>query len=109
MYLNASSGVRQVDPRLKEMASTFGLKKRALIGLVIIPGSLGVGWLALVVAEQINARAGLGLLISNAENLFQTNILMVCVVIYAALGLTTDIVVRALDRVLLRWRGAQAR
>jgi sulfonate transport system permease protein len=120
IYLNASSGVRQVDPRLKEMASTFGLKKRALIGLVIIPGalpsiltglrySLGVGWLALVVAEQINARAGLGLLISNAENLFQTNILMVCVVIYAALGLTTDIMVRALDRVLLRWRGNQAR
>ena len=120
MYLNASSGVRQVDPKLKEMASTFGLSKPALIGLVIIPGalpsiltglrySLGVGWLALVVAEQINAQSGLGLLISNAEALFETNILMVCVVIYAALGLTTDIVVRTLDRVLLSWRGNPGR
>ena len=34
--------------------------------------SLGISWLALVVAEQINAQQGLGFLISNAQALFQT-------------------------------------
>src|ERR1700728_1273582 len=112
MYLNTSSGVRNVDPRYAEMATTFGLRRPALILTVIIPGalpamltglrySLGIGWLSLVVAEQINAQSGLGLLISNAESLFQMNILMVCVVIYAVLGLTTDLMVRALEHRLL--------
>ncbi len=116
MYLNTSSGVRNVDPRNTEMASTFGLGRLALILIVIIPGalpsiltglrySMGIAWLSLVVAEQINATSGLGLLISNAQALFQMNILMVCVVIYAVLGLTTDLIVRGLEHRLLAWRG----
>jgi sulfonate transport system permease protein len=115
MYLNTSSGVRNVDPRYSEMAATFGLRRPALIAGVIIPGalpailtglrfSLGLGWLSLVVAEQINAQSGLGLLISNAESLFETNILLVCVVIYAVLGLATDLLVRVLEHRLLAWR-----
>jgi sulfonate transport system permease protein len=65
-----------------------------------------VSWLALVVAEQINAQSGLGALIANAESLFETNVLIVCVVLYAALGLITDIAVRLLERRLLSWRRA---
>ncbi len=116
MYLNTYSGVRSVDPRLIEMASTFGLNRLRLITSVIVPAatpsiltglrySLGISWLSLVVAEQINARSGLGLLISNAESLFLTGVLVVCVLVYAALGLTTDLIVRTLERRLLRWRG----
>ncbi|HWB21941.1 MAG TPA: ABC transporter permease [Gaiellaceae bacterium] len=116
MYLNTFSGVRSVDPRLTEMASTFGLNRVRLIVSVIIPAampailtglrySLGISWLSLVVAEQINARSGLGLLISNAESLFLTSVLVVCVLVYAILGLTTDLLVRILEKRLLAWRG----
>lgn len=120
MYLNTFSGVRNVDRRLVEMAQSFGLNRLRLILTVIIPGampsiltglrySLGIGWLALVVAEQINARAGLGYLISDAQSLFLTDVLLVCVVTYAVLGLLTDVTARTLERVLLSWRGKSAR
>jgi sulfonate transport system permease protein len=115
MYLNTASGVRAVDPRLMEMAEQFGLNRVGLIRNVVLPGampsiltglrySLGIGWLALVVAEQINAQQGLGFLISNAQALFQTEIIMVIVVVYALLGLATDLFVRLLEWRLLRWR-----
>ncbi|EIV91775.1 ABC-type nitrate/sulfonate/bicarbonate transport system, permease component [Frankia sp. QA3] len=115
MYINTMSGVRTVDPRLLEMGRQFGLNRLRLIATVVLPGatpsiltgvrySLGLSWLALVVAEQINAQKGLGLLIYNAQSLFQTKILMV-VVVYAALGLLTDMVVRLAERRLLAWRG----
>lgn len=115
MYLNTSSGVRAVDPKLIEMGEQFGLGRLALIGSVVLPGampsvltglrfSLGISWLALVVAEQINAQQGLGFLISNAQALFQTETIMVIVVVYALLGLTTDLFVRLLEWRLLRWR-----
>jgi sulfonate transport system permease protein len=120
MYLNTFSGVRNVDRRLVEMAQSFGLNRARLIFTVIIPGampsiltglrySLGIGWLALVVAEQINARAGLGYLISNAQSLFLTDVLLVCVVTYAALGLLSDVTARMLERRLLSWRGSSQR
>lgn len=116
MYLNSFSGVRGVDKRLIEMAHSFGLGRLRMIATVIVPGampsiltglrySLGIGWLALVVAEQINARAGLGYLISDAQSLFLTSVLLVCVTTYAALGLLTDLTARLLERVLLAWRG----
>jgi sulfonate transport system permease protein len=120
MYLNTFSGVRNVDRRLIEMAQSFGLNRLRLIFTVIVPGampsiltglrySLGIGWLALVVAEQINARAGLGYLISDAQSLFLTDVLLVCVVTYAALGLLSDVTARLLERRLLSWRGSSAR
>jgi sulfonate transport system permease protein len=115
MYLNTMSGVRSVDPKLIEMGQRFGLNRLRLIGTVIIPGampsvltgvrySLGLSWLALVVAEQINAQSGLGFMIANAQALFQTKIIMVIVVVYALLGLLTDLVVRTAEWRLLAWR-----
>ncbi len=120
MYLNTFAGVRGVDPKLVEMGGTFGLRRPQLIASVIIPAalpailtglrySLGISWLSLVVAEQINARAGLGFLMSNAESLFVTKVLVVCILVYAALGLLTDMLVRLLERRLLAWRGKAAR
>jgi sulfonate transport system permease protein len=72
-----------------------------LVGLRL---SLGIAWLALVFAEQISATSGLGYLMSTAQELLQTDTIVVCLVVYALLGLAVDLVVRVLERVLLRWR-----
>ena len=74
---------------------------QALVGL---RQSLGVAWLALVVAETVNADAGLGYLINNARDFLRNDIIVVGLLIYALLGLSTDAVVRALERRALRWR-----
>jgi sulfonate transport system permease protein len=115
MYLNTFSGIRNVDARLVEMARTYELSRRQLVSVVILPGALpsmltglryamGVSWLALVVAEQINPRDGLGYLIYNAQEFFESDVLLVVIVVYAALGLGTDLAVRLLERSLLRWQ-----
>jgi sulfonate transport system permease protein len=119
MYLNTFSAVRTVEPKLVEMAGSFGLGRARLLQQVVVPGalpgmltglrySLGISWLSLVVAEQINARSGLGYLISNAQQFFLPSVLVVCVVVYAALGLGTDLLVRFLERRFLAWRGSVA-
>ena len=115
MYLNASSGVRTVDPKLLEMGEQFGLNRLQVITTIVLPGampslltglrySLGISWLALVVAEQINAQQGLGYLLSAAQVQFQTTVVLVVVVVYAILGLLTDAVVRLAEWRLLAWR-----
>jgi sulfonate transport system permease protein len=115
VYLNTYAGVRNVDPRLIEVGKTFGLNRLAIILQIILPNALpgvligiryamGTSLLALVAAEQINAAAGLGYLIMNASNEIRTDIVIVGVLIYAALGLSVDMIIRGVEAVLLPWR-----
>lgn len=117
LYLNVYAGIRNVDQTLVEAARTLGLRRAGLIRHVILPGampgalvglrySLAVAWLALVFGEQINATAGIGYLMNNAREFFQTDVIVVCLVIYALLGLAVDAIVRGLERTLLAWRPA---
>lgn len=115
VYLNLYNGIRGVDPKLIEAARSFGLTGGALIRHVIIPGAmpslllglrmaLTVSWLSLVIAEQINASAGLGYLINNARDFLQTDVIVVCLIVYAAIGLAADAGVRAIEARALAWR-----
>ncbi len=115
LYLNLFSGIRGVDVRLVEAARSFGLSDRALILNVILPGalpsffvglrySLSISVVMLVIAEQINAQAGLGHLINNARDFMRTDIIVVCLLVYALLGLGADALVRTLERKTLAWR-----
>jgi len=115
IYLNLFSGVRGVDARLIEAGKSFGLSQAELIRHVILPGALpsflvglryalGVSLLVLVVAEQINASAGLGHLINNARDFMRTDVIVVCLVVYASLGLGADLLVRTLETRALAWR-----
>ena len=115
VYLNLFNGVRGVDKKLVEAARSYGVGGWELVREVILPGAapgfllglryaLGVSWLFLVVAEQINASEGLGYLINNARDFLRTDIIVLCLVIYALLGLGSDALVRALERRALAWR-----
>ncbi|GAB2658416.1 ABC transporter permease [Prescottella soli] len=115
LYLNLFAGIRSIDGKLIEAAETLGLGKFQLAAHVVLPGalpqaltglrlSLGVAWLALIVAEQINADAGLGYLVNNARIYFRIDIVIFGLLVYAFLGLATDALVRALEGRLLTWR-----
>jgi sulfonate transport system permease protein len=115
VYLNTYSSIRNVDAGLVDAGRVLGLRRVGLVRHVVLPAALpgalvgvryalGVSWLALIFAEQVNASSGIGALLSNAQNFNQTNVIILCVVIYAVLGLTADLIVRFLERVLLAWR-----
>jgi sulfonate transport system permease protein len=115
MYLNVYGAIRNVDVKLVEAARVFGLGKPALIRHVILPAavqpalvalrqSLAISVVALVAAEQLNASSGIGFILGQAREFLRADIVLVCIAIYAALGLTGDLVARILERRLLGWR-----
>lgn len=115
LYLNTFSGIRSVDVRLAEVGRVLRLSRFQLIRHVVIPGalpqtlvglrqSLAIGWLALIVAEQINADAGLGYMINDAREFLRTDVIVVGLIVYSLLGLVTDWFVRVLERRALAWR-----
>jgi sulfonate transport system permease protein len=115
LYLNTFAGIRGVDGKLAELAEAQRLGRAAVIRHIVLPGalpqilvglrqSLGVAWLALIVAEQVNADAGLGYMINDAREFLRTDIIVVGLVVYSALGLLTDALVRLIERRALVWR-----
>nr|WP_238815373.1 ABC transporter permease [Nocardia brasiliensis] len=115
LYLNTFAGIRGVDGKLAELARVQRLSRLALLGHIVLPGalpqtlvglrqSLGVAWLALIVAEQVNADAGLGFLINDAREFLRTDVIVVGLLVYCVLGLLTDALVRLIERKALAWR-----
>ena len=117
VYLNLYAGIRGVDVRLVDAAKSFGLSRVDIVWHVVLPGALpafftglryalSIAIIMLVIAEQINATEGLGYLINNARDFMRTDIIVVCLLVYAVLGLLADAVVRLLEKASLAWRPA---
>lgn len=117
LYFNIYGGIRSADAQLIEAGRMVGLGRIGLIRYVILPSALpgalvglryalSTAWLALVFAEQVNADAGIGYLMSNAQQYFQTDVIVLCLAVYAVLGLLCDFAVRLLSRRLLDWRAS---
>lgn len=115
IYLNLHKGIRSIDPKLLEMARTLRLSRWQTIRDIILPGSLpdllvgvrfavGLSWLMLVVAEQVNAQSGIGHMMMDAQDFLRTDIIFVGLAVYGLLGLISDQFVRFLEHHALVWR-----
>ena len=117
IYINTFHGVRTIDPHLVEMASVYGLDRRALIMRIILPGALpsilvglrfalGLMWLTLIVAETISATNGIGYMTMNAREFLQTDVVLLGIIVYALLGKAADVATRAIEKRVLVWHPA---
>lgn len=118
-YLNTFAGVRGVDPKLLEVGTVYRVPQRLVTTKILFLGalpsvltglrfSLAIAWIALVTSETVNAQTGIGYILAQAQRFVRTDRVVLCIVIYALLGLVTDGIVRVLERRLLRWRPAGA-
>ncbi|MEU1745645.1 ABC transporter permease subunit [Micromonospora arida] len=115
IYFNTYAGIRDIDERLVEAARTCGLGQAARLRHVVLPGALpslflglrlaiGAAWLSLVVGEQVNAQTGIGFLMMEAREFSQTDVVVLGLLVYALLGLISDLALRVLERRMLTWR-----
>ncbi|MGO4325825.1 ABC transporter permease subunit [Cupriavidus sp. 2TAF22] len=114
IYINTVLGIRQVDPKLLEVGKVTGLSLGEQISKIVLPGAmpsiltgvryaLAVSWLALVIAETIATTKGIGFLAMDAREFLQTNVIVLTLLIYAAIGVLADSLARLLERRLLSW------
>jgi sulfonate transport system permease protein len=115
IYAYAYLGVRNVDRKVIEAARGFGLKRTRLVTEVILPAALpsilmalrvclALAMTALIVAEGIGTEKGIGYLVLEARQYARTDYTMLCVVMYAVIGLGIDLIIRLIERVSMPWR-----
>ncbi|WP_405139798.1 ABC transporter permease [Sphaerisporangium sp. NBC_01403] len=116
MYAYTYLGVRNVDRKVVEAARGFGLRGHRLALGVIIPSALpnilmalriclSVSLTGLIAAEQVGATEGIGYLVTLAQQYFRPDYMVLCILIYAVLGLVFDAVIRLVERLAMPWRG----
>ncbi len=114
IYINTMLGIRQIDPKLMELARVVGLERTAIVRRIILPGTMpsiltGVryalahAWLALVIAETLATTKGIGFLAMDAREFLNANVIVLTMIIYAIIGVVADALMRLLEGRFLSW------
>lgn len=116
LIVNMQTAVSNLDKDLTRVAEAYGANRRQIFWTIALPESVpflltglrlatGRALLGVVGAEVFGGAEGLGYLIQYAGATFQTDIVFVCVIIIAALGIVMDRSLLALNRRFDAWRG----
>jgi ABC-type nitrate/sulfonate/bicarbonate transport system permease component len=117
IFLNAYTGRRTLNTTYLHAALTLGAKPRTffLFRHVILPGvkpyavagiriGLGYAWMAIVAAELVGARGGLGYFIEFSRRLFDAPGIVAGMVVIATLGVVLDRIASWMGGVGAEWQ-----
>ncbi|MCF8083573.1 MAG: ABC transporter permease [Deltaproteobacteria bacterium] len=105
---------KNIDPLLIRAARNLGASRVDVMREVILPGSLpqiiaglkvmlGIAWTCIISAELVAARQGLGFMIMNGKEYFQTDTVLLGMVMISITVLIIDVIFRRFERRLLPW------
>jgi NitT/TauT family transport system permease protein len=105
--------VKRVPRDFIGLGRTLDLPDRKILTRIVVPSALpgiwdtlritlGWAWTWLVLAELVAATSGLGYRITVSQRYFQTNTIIGYILLLGMLGLITDQVMKALEKVLFR-------
>jgi ABC-type nitrate/sulfonate/bicarbonate transport system permease component len=107
--------VESVDDVYLQTATTLGATRWQLVRHVLIPGSLpsigealrvmnGIGWTYVILAEIVNARYGLGHIITVAGKRSHVDQIFAGVIVILVIGVVTDVIIRIINKQLFYWK-----
>ena len=108
--------VRHVPRSIIDVSYTLGARRGEVLHKVIVPHSMpgiidairvnaAAAWNFVVVAELVNATAGLGYRIVRAQRFLQTDKIFAVLIVIGLAGVTIDIALRLLRSRVGRWAG----
>jgi NitT/TauT family transport system permease protein len=115
VLINTQRGVREVDPELIEVATTFCSSERRMWIDLFLPSALpyivtgirlaiGRALIGMIVAEFYTAMTGLGYQISSNANSFRTARTFVPIILITLLGVVLTALLEWIEHRLARWR-----
>lgn len=115
VIINAMVGVRDSDPKLIQVARSFGCSQFDLFRKILLPSaiplilagvrlSVGSAVLGVVISEMYVSTGGLGHLITAYGDNYNTSYIVFLVLIIAIFGWLVSVLVRMLERRVESWR-----
>ncbi|KAA8735383.1 ABC transporter permease [Acinetobacter qingfengensis] len=112
--IHTQAGVRDIQPKLKEMALILGFNKKDLTFKLLLPATLpyfftglrlamAAGWTTLIAVELLASSEGIGYLMVTGRQLFQLDIVFVTIIIIGLVGILLDTILSWAEKKLVFW------
>jgi NitT/TauT family transport system permease protein len=119
IVVNTTHGVRDTSRLLIRAAQMLGASDATILFKVVFPSALpaiftglrlgiGIAWTAVIVAEIVAVKSGLGYVLWDAYYVSRMDICVAAMISVGMLGLASDRVISGLSRRVLRWRSLEA-
>lgn len=119
IVVNTTHGVRDTNLLLLRAARMLGAGNGTTLRKVVLPSALpsiftglrlgiGVAWTAVIVAEMIAVKSGLGYVLWDAYYVGRMDICVATMFSVGLLGFLSDRIIYGVSRVVLRWRTLEA-
>lgn len=114
--ISIAGGVAGIPEARINAARSLGASKLQLIRTVVVPSvlpefftglrlAIGFACTTVVAAETVNGLPGIGGLAWMTQKFLQTDVAILCVIVIGLVALTLDLIVRAVERWAVPWRG----
>jgi NitT/TauT family transport system permease protein len=119
IVLNTAQGARDVERNLIRAALMMGAGRWTVLRRVVLPASLpaiftglriglGIGWTAVIVAEMVAVKSGLGYVLWDAYYVGRMDVVIADMVSIGLLGLGSDFIILQIQRWVLTWKRLQS-
>jgi len=119
IVVNTAQGARDVERNLIRAALMMGAGRWTVLRRVVLPASLpsiftglriglGIAWTAVIVAEMIAVKSGLGYVLWDAYYVGRMDVVIADMATIGLLGLLSDRVILVVERSVLTWRRLQS-
>jgi ABC-type nitrate/sulfonate/bicarbonate transport system permease component len=114
VIINTYSGIKGIPEVLLWRGHTLGANRRETLVKIVLPYALphilnglrlamGLAWVLVFAAEMVAARRGLGFMILQAEQMFQSDVVFAGLVTIALLGFVFDRIILGLSHHFCGW------
>ncbi|MDE2063637.1 MAG: ABC transporter permease [Bradyrhizobium sp.] len=119
IVVNTAQGARDIERNLVRAAMMMGAGRWTILRRVVLPASLpaiftglriglGIAWTAVIVAEMIAVKSGLGYVLWDAYYVGRMDVVIADMATIGLLGLISDRVILLIERWVLAWRRLQS-
>lgn len=119
IVINTTQGARDVDKNWIRAALMMGASPLSTLRRVVLPAAmpsiftglrigLGIAWTAVIVAEMVAVKSGLGYVLWDAYYVGRMDIVIADMVSIGLLGYVSDRLIVALEHWVLKWRRLQS-
>jgi len=119
IVVNTAQGARDVERNLIRAAMMMGAGRWTILRRVVLPASLpsiftglriglGIAWTAVIVAEMVAVKSGLGYVLWDAYYVGRMDVVIADMATIGLLGLISDRVILLIEGWVLKWRRLQS-
>lgn len=115
VLVNMIDGIHATNPQYMDLVKLYKVKLQDIIFKIYVPSALpflctglrlgaGSAWMSVVAAEMLGASKGLGFRIENSQQLMQSEVMIVDIIVIGILGWLIDLLLKKITSNLIKWK-----